>query len=216
MPRDSLCRDANSIRVFLVEDHEIVRASLMSMLKSVRDVTIVGEAASGREALDRIPGVGPDIVLLDYGLPDMTGAEVCRKLAEMQSATRVIILSASMDEGHICAGLMAGADAYVIKDAAVEALMETVRAAAAGESRVNPHPTDRVMSWNSRSGTQQLTPAFRRVLRLACEGRTNAEVAFDLGISKNTVKGYFSRIYAVLGVSGRTQAISVAKRRGLI
>ena len=201
----------NRIGVFLVDDHELVRRGIASFLASAPDLRIVGEAATGAQALARIPAVQPQVVLLDVRLPDGSGIDVCRDLRERAPAVACIILTAYDDDQAILAAVVAGAAGYIRKDIAGTALVDGIRAAAAGRSLLDVGLVERVTRHlrDARAGDPRLAGLSAReaeVLGLIADGLTNREIAARLSLAEKTVKNYVSSVLSKLGLRTRTQA----------
>lgn len=199
------------IRVFLVDDHELVRRGVATFLAAAGDIDVVGEAASATQALHRIPSVGPDVVLLDVRLPDESGIDVCRELAAMSPPVRSIILTAYDDDEAILAAVVAGAAGYVRKDIAGDVLVDGIRTVAGGGSMLDAGLVDRVTRnlQAAEVGDHRLdglSGREREVLTLIAGGLTNREIAGRLSLTEKTVKNYVSNVLAKLGLHSRTQA----------
>ena len=207
------------LKIFLVDDYQIVRVGLVRLLSSHADFEVVGEASSAEEALAGIEATQPDVIVLDQRLPGMNAIELCRELAERRVSGAVVILSAYLDEASAWSCLAAGARGYVLKDAKSTELLLAIRAAARGEMHLDPKVAATVVGWAARSGGTQgrvLTPAVLRVLRLAIDGHSNAQIARMTKLSQHTVKAQLATAYRKLGVRDRTEAAAVALRKGLI
>lgn len=209
---------SNPIRVFLVDDHELVREGLISLLRREPDLSVVGQAATGREAIESIPAADPDVVILDYRLPDMSGLEICREIAERRLRARVVVLSGFLHDQAVHESLMAGACAYVVKDVEARELRQAIRIVARGGMLIDPQVAGHMLSWAARQYPNKsgLSPSLLTVLRLLGQGKTNAQIAEAMGLTLLTVKTYVSRIYRQLGVNGRAEASAEALRRGLL
>lgn len=212
-------RTAERISIFLVDDHDVVREGLMSILDREPDLEVVGEAADAERAIERLPGADPDVVVLDYRLAGMDGIDLCREIAERRLRARVVILSAFLEEDVVQAAFMAGARAYVVKDVESGELKRAIRAAARDEVTVDPKVAGRVASsianMDRSSTASGLGASEMQVLRLLCQGKSNERIAAAIGISVHTVKLYLGSIYTKLGVRNRSGAVGVALRRGL-
>jgi DNA-binding NarL/FixJ family response regulator len=216
---------AGSITVVIVDDHELFRAGLRELLSENR-VEVVGEAASAEEALEVVPEVRPDVVMMDLGLPGMSGAEAIRRLAHVAGDAQVLVLTISPDHDDVTEALGAGACGYLLKDASVGELVAGVRAAAVGEAAISPQVATRLVeSLRAESrradslreeGRVELSGRELEVLRCVVEGKDNAEVARELYISPQTVKHHISNILAKLGVDNRLQAAVYAVRTKLV
>ncbi|MDQ1512504.1 MAG: two-component system, NarL family, response regulator DevR [Microbacteriaceae bacterium] len=198
-------------RVFLVDDHELVRRGIAAFLESAEGIQIVGEAATAAQALSRIRAVEPDVVLLDVRLPDGSGIDVCRDLRSSAPDLRCIILTAYNDDEAIVAAVVAGAVGYIRKDVAGTSLIDGVRAVAAGRSLLDPGLVRRVMARlrDARNGDPRLTGLSareREVLTLIADGLTNRQIGTQLSLAEKTVKNYVSSLLSKLGLRSRTQA----------
>ena len=206
-----------TIRVFLLDDHEIVRTGLRSVLEAAGDVVVVGEAGSVAEALDRIPALRPDVAILDVRLPDGSGVEVCREVRSMLPATACLMLTSYADDEALFAAIVAGASGYVLKQVGGSSLVDDVHRVASGESLLDPALTERVLE-RLHGGAEEdpllatLTPQERRILDLIAEGRTNRQIAEVMFLAEKTVKNYVSNLLTKLGMERRTQAATYAAR----
>ncbi len=206
-----------TVRVFLLDDHEVVRAGLRSLLEATDDLVVVGEAATAAAALDRIPALRPDVAVLDVRLPDGSGVEVCREVRSQLPDTACIMLTSYADDEALFASIMAGASGYVLKQVGGTSLVDDVRRVAAGDSLLDPALTERVMQ-RLREGPEEdpllstLTPQERRILDLIAEGRTNRQIADAMFLAEKTVKNYVSNMLTKLGMERRTQAATYAAR----
>ncbi len=205
------------IRVFLLDDHEVVRRGLHELLMLEDDLDVVGEAGNAREALTRIPLVKPHVAVLDVRLPDGTGVEVCRELKDIAPETRCLMLTSYADDEALFDSIMAGAAGYVLKDIRGNDLVDAIRRVAAGKSLLDPDATARVL--NRLRGTDKhddrldaLTDQERRILELIGEGLTNRQIGERLFLAEKTVKNYVSSILAKLGMERRTQAAAYVVR----
>ena len=199
------------IRIFLLDDHEIVRRGLADLLNGVADFEVVGEAGTAAEALRRIPAVAPHVAILDGRLPDGSGIEVCRIVREEQPDVRCLILTSYDDDEAIFAAVLAGAAGYVLKQIRGSNLIDAVRQVAAGQSLLDPTVTARVLQ-RIREGKQEdarlasLNAQERKILILIAEGLTNRQIGERLFLAEKTVKNNVSSLLAKLGMQRRTQA----------
>jgi DNA-binding NarL/FixJ family response regulator len=207
-----------TIRVFLLDDHEVVRMGLRELLQSEGDIEVVGDAGTARAALARIPALKPDVAILDARLPDGSGIEVCRDVRSALPSVRAIILTSYDDDEALFAAIMAGAAGYVLKQVSGNDLLQAVRHVAGGGSLLDPSVTERVME-RLREGApsepeelRRLTPQERRILELVAEGLTNRQIGERLFLAEKTVKNYMSTVLAKLGLESRTQAAVLATR----
>ncbi|MEU0155099.1 response regulator transcription factor [Micromonospora fulviviridis] len=205
------------IRVFLLDDHEVVRRGLADLLQSSGDIEVVGESGSAEEAARRIPALRPDVAILDARLPDGNGIDVCRDIRAVDSSIKGLILTSYEDDEALFAAIMAGAAGYVLKQIRGTDLVDAVRRVAAGQSLLDPAITTRVLE-RIRSGVEQprelksLTEQERRILEYVAKGLTNREIAGKMFLAEKTVKNYVSSVLAKLGLERRTQAAVLATR----
>ncbi len=209
------------IRVLLVDDHEIVRLGLRTLLSLRQGLEVVGEAGSVAEAIAEAGRLAPDVVLLDVRLPDGSGVEACREILARTPATRVLFLTSYADQEAVVATIFAGAAGYVLKEIASESLLRAIRAVAAGQSILDPAVTQPVLArmqalaqQGPQSNEQGLSPQESRVLALVAEGKTNKEIAAALDLSEKTVKNYLGHIFQKLKVTRRSQAAAIYSRHG--
>jgi DNA-binding NarL/FixJ family response regulator len=205
------------IRVFLLDDHEIVRRGIADLLTQDGDIEIVGESGSAVEATNRIPALRPDVAILDGRLPDGSGIDVCRDIRSVDPTIKGLILTSYEDDEALFAAIMAGASGYVLKQVRGNDLLDGVRRVAAGQSLLDPAVTARVLE-RIRAGTAQpdelkaLTEQERRILEYVAEGLTNHEIAQRMFLADKTVKNYVSSVLAKLGLERRTQAAVLATK----
>jgi DNA-binding NarL/FixJ family response regulator len=205
------------IRVFLLDDHEVVRRGLAGLLQSDGDIEVVGESGSAQEAVRRIPALRPDVAILDARLPDGNGIDVCREVRAIDSTIKGLILTSYEDDEALFAAIMAGAAGYVLKQIRGTDLVDAVRRVAAGQSLLDPAVTARVLE-RIRTGVERprefesLTEQERRILEYVAEGLTNREIAAKMFLAEKTVKNYVSSLLAKLGLERRTQAAVLATR----
>jgi DNA-binding NarL/FixJ family response regulator len=207
------------IRVVLADDHPVVRAGIRNLLEKVVDIEVVGEASTGQETLTLVEEVHPDVLLLDMELPDIKGTEVAQKLQQSGSPVKILALSAYDDGVYIRELLELGAAGYLIKEEAPETIIEAVRGVAYGEQGwVSRRIAAQMVSWvrgDEREGLK-LTSREMEVLRHVVEGKTNQNIAAELGISEKTIEKYMEAIFAKLGVASRVEAAVYAVREGLV
>ncbi|GAA1275144.1 response regulator transcription factor [Kitasatospora nipponensis] len=209
------------IRVFLLDDHEVVRRGVHELLSVEDDIEVVGEAGSAAEALARIPAVNPDVAVLDVRLPDGNGVEVCREIRSRRPEIRCLMLTSFSDDEALFDSIMAGASGYVLKAIRGSDLLSAVRDVAAGRSLLDPVATSRVLERLREGGGEkedeklaQLTRQERRILDLIGEGMTNRQIGGELHLAEKTVKNYVSSLLAKLGMARRTQAAAYVARLG--
>ncbi|WP_354644989.1 response regulator transcription factor [Kitasatospora camelliae] len=207
------------IRVFLLDDHEVVRRGVHDLLSTERDVEVVGEAGTAAEALARIPAVHPDVAILDVRLPDGDGVSVCREVRSQDPSIRCLMLTSFSDDEALFDAIMAGASGYVLKAIRGTDLISAVRDVAAGRSLLDPVATGRVLErLREGSGKEderlaQLTKQERRILDLIGEGMTNRQIGNELHLAEKTVKNYVSSLLAKMGMERRTQVAAYVARR---
>ena len=205
------------IRVFLLDDHEVVRRGIAELLTQDGDIEIVGESGSAVEATHRIPALHPDVAILDARLPDGNGIDVCRDVRAVDPNIHGLILTSYDDDEALFAAIMADAAGYVLKQIRGTDLVDVVRRVAAGQSMLDPAVTARVMD-RIRSGTEgpaefkSLTDQERRILQFVARGMTNHEIAQEMFLADKTVKNYVSRLLTKLGLERRTQAAVLATK----
>ncbi|WP_345698141.1 response regulator transcription factor [Kitasatospora terrestris] len=210
--------DNGQIRVFLLDDHEVVRRGVHDLLSMEGDIAVVGEAGTAAEALTRIPAVHPDVAVLDVRLPDGNGVEVCREVRSMDPSIRCLMLTSFSDDEALFDAIMAGASGYVLKAIRGTDLLSAVRDVAAGKSLLDPIATSRVLERLRDGGEKederlaQLTKQERRILDLIGEGMTNRQIGNELHLAEKTVKNYVSSLLAKMGMERRTQAAAYVAR----
>jgi NarL family two-component system response regulator LiaR len=207
------------IRVVLVDDHHVVRRGLQSFLKAFHDLEVVGQAASGEEALQNMENWMPDVVVMDMLMPGgMDGIETIKQIRALLPNTRIVALTSYTDNARVVAALRAGAIGYVRKEADLEILLSSIRAAARGQSLLDPAVASVVMQELVRVGKPgtDLTEREQEVLRQLAFGRTNHEIAEALTVSDETVKTHVGNILTKLQLAHRTQAVIYALKKGLI
>jgi DNA-binding NarL/FixJ family response regulator len=212
------------IRVFLVEDQALVREGIQSLLGFDREITVVGSAADGEEAIAAIPSAAPDVVLLDMRLPRLSGLDVLRRLAERNELPPTIILTTFDDEEIVLDGLRSGARGYLLKDVSLSELVDAIRAVAAGGTAIKPIISARVLrdlegaaaEFPHMDPPDRLTEREVEVLKLMTGGYSNREIARALQVTEGTVKNHVSSILSKLGVRDRTRAVLQAVRQGYL
>lgn len=209
----------SAIRIVLVDDHRVVQSGLRSYLESFPDVEVVGTASSGEEALEKLEGWLPDVVVMDLRMPGgMDGIEATRRVRQLSPHTRVVVLTAHTDDARVVAALRAGAIGYVRKDSDPEVFLAAVRGAARGQSVLDPAVAGSVLQDLVRGGplVEELSEREKEVLGQLAHGRTNREIAQTLHVSEETVKTHVGNILSKLQLSHRTQAVIYALKRGLV
>ncbi len=209
----------NPVRVFLLDDHEIVRAGLTRLFERAGDIEVVGEAGTAEEGLSRIPPTRPDVALLDVRLPDGDGVEVCREVRSRHPEIRCLMLTSFADDEALFDAIMAGASGYILKQIKSDDIVEAVRLVANGQSLLDPSVTATVLE-RLRKGPEEderlarLTTQERNILDLVAEGLTNRQIAEQVHLAEKTVKNYVSNLLSKLGMERRTQAAVYAARLG--
>jgi len=211
---------ASSIRLLLVDDHEVVRVGLHTLLDHNQGITVVGEAGSKAQAVMEAKRLRPDVILMDVRLPDGSGIEACREILADRPATRVIFLTSYTDDDSVLAAVLAGASGFVLKEINSGALIQTIRAVSSGRSALDPDATQRALNWiksipmaDGPLRTASLSPQEERVLALVAEGLTNKEIATSLNLSDKTVKNYLANMFQKLHISRRAQAAAFFVKR---
>jgi DNA-binding NarL/FixJ family response regulator len=203
-------------RVFLLDDHEVVRRGLRELLEAEDDLTVVGEAGTAEEALGRIPATAPNVAVLDVRLPDGDGVEVCREIRSRNPEIACIMLTSFGDDEAVYAAIMAGAAGYLLKQIRGTDLVDGVRRVAAGQSLLDPTVTARVLerlrTKDDHDELAALTPQERNILALIAEGLTNRQIGERMFLAEKTVKNYVSNMFTKLGMSRRTEAAAYATR----
>lgn len=208
---------SDQIRVFLMDDHEIVRRGLADLIGLERDMEVVGEAGSTKDALIRIPAAKPDVAVLDVRLPDGSGVEVCRDIRSSMPEVQCLMLTSYADDEALFDAIMAGASGYVLKEIRGNDLIDAIRQVAGGKSLLDPQATQRVLD-RLRNGEKHddrldvLSDQERRILDLIGEGMTNRQIGEAMHLAEKTVKNYVSSLLAKLGMERRTQAAAFVAR----
>ncbi|MCX7830639.1 MAG: response regulator transcription factor, partial [Acidobacteria bacterium] len=201
------------IRVLIVDDHPVVREGMAAILNCANDIKVVGEAADGKDAFRLFVQLKPDVTLIDLAMPEMNGVEVIKTIRKDFPNARFIVLTMYMGEVDIVKAIKAGAHAYLLKKAAVNEILDTIRAVNRGEFRFPKFISEKI---NSHPAFPELTARETEVLKFLAKGKKNNEIADLLGITTRTVKAHTKSIMNKLGASNRTQIISLALERGLI
>lgn len=213
----ALTDPSTPIRVFLLDDHEIVRRGLRELLEASGDIEVVGESGLAVEATSRIPALRPDVAILDGRLPDGSGIDVCRDVRSVDPSIKALILTSYDDDDALFAAILAGAAGYVLKQIQGSDLVDAVRRVAAGQSLIDPMLTARVLD-RVRNGVQKspeladLSSREQEILDLIADGMTNRQIGEKLFLAEKTVKNYVSSLLAKLGLERRTQAAVLATR----
>ncbi len=198
-------------RVFLVDDHEIVRRGLRELLETVAEFEVVGEAGTAAEARARIPAARPDVAIFDARLPDGSGIDVCREIRSTYPSTKALILTSFDDEQALSSAILAGAAGYLLKDIKGNGLIEAIRAVARGQQLLSRDDVERARrTWARKTQAdprlQRLSPQEQRVLDHIAQGLTNREIGVALSLAEKTVKNYVTAVLGKLGMESRTQA----------
>ena len=205
-------------RIFLVDDHEVVRRGVRDLLTAEDDLEVVGEAGSVAEALRRIPAVRPDVAVLDVRLPDGSGVELCRDLRSANPDLACLMLTSFDDDEALFEAIVAGAAGYVLKQVKGSDIVNAVRQVGAGRSLLDPIMTSRVLQ-RLRHGTAEderlagLSGQERKILELLAEGKTNRQIGVEMFLAEKTVKNYVSNLLSKMGMSRRTEAAVYAARQ---
>jgi len=211
-----------SIGLLLVDDHEVVRVGLRTVLHQNQGIEIVGEAGSRAQAVRAARRLHPDVILMDVRLPDGSGVEACREILADSPATRVIFLTSYTDDDSVLAAVLAGASGYVLKEIDSAALIRAIRTVSSGQSILEPAVSQRALDWikavptsDGLTRTSSLSPQEEKVLALVAEGLTNKEIASSLNLSDKTVKNYLANMFQKLHISRRAQAAAFFAKRKL-
>ncbi len=212
------------IRVVLVDDQTLIRQGVRSLLALSDDIEVVGEASDGQEALEIVPQLKPDVLLLDLRMPNMNGLQVLEALAERDQQPPTLILTTFDDDELVLGGIRAGAKGYLLKDVALEDLLDAVRTLASGNTLVNPAITDRLLKglkghsteFSALEQPEAMTGRETEILRLMAGGYSNKEIARALDVAEGTIKNHVSNILSKMGVRDRTRAVLKAIEAGLI
>ncbi len=214
------------LSLLIVDDHQLVRWGIRTFLATQPDISVLGEAASGEEALHLAAELQPQVVLMDLRMPGMGGVEAIRRLRQRWPQMAVVVLTTYNEDDLMIQGLQAGACGYLLKDCSLETLVQAIRAAARGEMLVPPEVMARILARAAQAvaparaaaprGPLDLTEREREVLAGVARGERSKEIALHLGISERTVGSYLTNIFAKLGVDSRASAVAVAMERGLL
>jgi DNA-binding NarL/FixJ family response regulator len=212
------------IRILVVDDHQIVRQGIRSLLSNYPDFDIVGEAADGAAALGQVQQLAPDVTLLDIRMPGESGLEVLRRIRQVQPEAKVLMLTSFDDEEYVLEALRAGAQGFVLKNVSDEMLVRAIHAVCRGEHAFSPQITEQVVRWVTAAPAPPVlppkNPVFdpdeQQILRLLVEGASNTAIAGQLYLGQTTLKRKLRRIFAKMEVDTRAQAAAEAVRRGLV
>ena len=201
------------IRILVVDDHPVVRKGIAALLATESDMSLVGEAATGREALQQFRTHRPDVTLMDLQMPEMNGFDALSAIRAEFSEARIIVLTTYVGDVQVLRALKAGARGYLLKNSLYKELLETIRAVHAGRKSLSPEASFELAE---HATDEALTASEVRILRLIADGYANKEIAAKLSMSEGTVKGQVRNIIAKLGAKDRTQAAMIALKRGVI
>jgi NarL family two-component system response regulator LiaR len=210
------------ITVLLVDDHEVVRSGVSAFLASQPDFEVVGEAKSGTEAVNLVQKTVPDVVLMDLVMAKMDGVEATRQVKAVSPRTKIVVLTSYHQDEYIFPALQAGAISYILKDVKMDELADALRRASQGEATLHPRVASRVIQELHGANREELNPYTEltdremEVLKLIAKGQSNSEIAENLVISVNTVKGHVSNILSKLHLADRTQAAVYAWQQGIV
>ena len=209
-------------RIVLVDDHEVVRLGLKSLLDRHPQFDVVGEAASAREAVEKVGALKPEVVLMDIRLPGTSGIEACEEIVSKFPGTKVIMLTSYAEDEMLFSAIRAGASGYILKQIGSDDLIKALEAVSRGEALLDPAVTQRVFQEVRRAGKEEEASAFahlsqqeKHVLLLVSEGKTNREIAKSLFLGEGTVRNYVSSILAKLNVNNRAEAAAYAVEHNL-
>jgi len=216
-------RKLETLRIFIAEDHPLFRKGVISLLSSVPDFEVVGEATTGEEAVVRAAQLQPDVVLMDLQMPKVNGIEATRRILQESPSVRVLVVTLFEDEDSVFMALRAGARGYVLKDSDEEEMVHAIRAVGRGEAIFSPNVATRVLAYfaasSSGGASPQIFPTLtdreREILTLIAQGHPNPSIARQLSLSTKTVGNYVSNIFTKLQVADRAQAIIRAREAGL-
>ena len=209
------------IKLLIADDHPVVREGLIAMISRESDFKVVAEANNGLEAVEKAKQFKPDVILMDLRMPELDGVEAIRQIAETEPNTKFIILTTFSDDEYIFKGIEVGARAYLLKDAPREELFKAIRAVYQGESLIQPVVASKVLSRFAELSRQTQAPELLtereiEVLTLIAKGSANKEIAEELHISNSTVKTHIASIFQKLGTNDRTEAVTMALKKGII
>lgn len=215
--------NSEKIKVLIVDDHQVVRQGLRTFLELQDDILVVGEAGDGLTAVEMIPQLHPDVVLMDLVMPRMDGITAMQEIKALDEPVKVIALTSFTEDDKVFPAIQAGASSYLLKDVSADALVEAVRAAYRGEARLHPDIARKLMEqvaqqsgFQGEPQVESLTERENEIIQLVAQGRSNHEIAQELFISEKTVKTHVSNILGKLNLSDRTQLAIYAIKHGLV
>lgn len=205
-------KQSDKIKVLIVDDHAVVRSGLSAFLLSTDDLRLVGQAASGEEALALCEGLQPDVILMDLVMGGIDGAETTRRIRERHPQIQIVVLTSFPEEDLVARALRAGAIGYLLKNASADELADAIRRAHSGRATLSPEAAEALIHMTAGPPPigHDLTPREREVLSLMSKGLNNTQIAENLIVSRSTVKFHVSNILSKLGVNGRTEAVALA------
>jgi DNA-binding NarL/FixJ family response regulator len=217
-PRDTPNSGSHKIRIVIADDHEIVRRGLRMTIQGEADMELVGEAQTGRQAVEFVTRLQPDVLLLDIQMPDMDGVQAARELRSQGASVAILVLTSYRDDAQLYAALRAGVNGYLLKDIGGDELVQAIRGALQGQPQLHPEIARRLMERMSApvDPFADLTARERDVLVLIAHGLSNKEIGLKLSLTEVTVKGYVSAILSKLHVEDRTQAALLSVKFGLV
>lgn len=208
---------AESIRVFIADDHELVRKGLRALLETEDDIEVIGEASNGREAVERVIDLMPDVVLMDLMMPEKTGTEAIEEIIKLRPEIRILVLTSFIDGGKIFAAVQAGALGYLVKDSSPEVLFQSIQSVARGAPSLSADIVMKLMQGvGQEKANNTITEREKEVLRFLARGFSNLDIASKLNISERTVSTHISTILRKLGLNNRVQATLYALRVGWV
>jgi DNA-binding NarL/FixJ family response regulator len=205
--------ETNTIRILVVDDHPVVREGVDALVRRQPDMRIVAQASNGREAIEQFRAHRPDVTLMDLQMPEMSGLDTLIVLRSESPEARIIVLTTYTGDSQVVRAIKAGASAYLLKNALHKELLDTIRAVHAGKKYISPEASYELAE---HASDDALTPAEVRVLRLIAEGNANKEIAEQLSVSEDTVKGQVRNILSKLGAKDRAHAAIIGVKRGII
>jgi DNA-binding NarL/FixJ family response regulator len=209
-----------TIRALIVDDHPVTREGLRTALELSEDVVVIGEAASGEEAVEQARDLTPDVVFMDVRMPGIDGIEATRQILQAAPDTKVILITIDDSRNAVAQAIQAGVSGYLLKDATADSLVDAARNAIEGNAVIHPQLTktfiEEVRLGEATSDATPLSKREREILQRVADGATTKQVAADLGISPHTVKTHLERIFEKLGANDRAQAVAIAIRTGIV